>query len=64
MHLFMSDKGYVTLSDDERLTIASLLTTLKGLGIVREETDFRRFVTGCFFRGLYEYKKDLSREDC
>jgi hypothetical protein len=60
----MPDRGYLFLSDDQRLDIASLLTTLKGLGIVRDETDFQRFVSGCFFRGLYEYKKDLSRNDC
>lgn len=60
----MSDKDYLTLTDDQRLDIASLLATLKGLGIVRDETDFRRFVNGCFYRGLYEYKKDLSRNDC
>jgi hypothetical protein len=60
----MSDKDYLTLSDDQRLTIGSLLTTLKGLGIVRNETDFRGFIMGCFYRGLYEYKKDLSRDDC
>jgi hypothetical protein len=60
----MSDRAYLTLTDDQRLQVASLLTTLKGLGIVREETDFQRFVSGCFFRGLYEYKKDLVRNDC
>ena len=60
----MSDKGYLILSDDQRLDIASLLTTLKGLGIVRDEIDFRGFITGCFYRGLYDYKRDLSRNDC
>jgi hypothetical protein len=60
----MSDKDYLTLTDDQRLTIGSLLTTLKGLGIVRNETDFRGFIMACFYRGLYEYKKDLSRDDC
>jgi len=60
----MSDRSYLTLTDDQRLDIASLLTTLKGMGIVRNETDFQRFISGCFFRGLYEYKKDLSRNDC
>ena len=60
----MSDKDYLTLSDDQRLSIGSLLTTLKGLGIVRDETDFRNFIMACFYRGLYEYKKDLSRDDC
>lgn len=60
----MADKDYLILSDAQRLDIGSLLTTLKSLGIVREETDFRNFISGCFFRGLYEYKKDLSRNDC
>ncbi len=45
----MSDKDYLTLSDDQRLSIASLLTTLKGLGIVRNETDFRNFSTSRSF---------------
>lgn len=60
----MSDKDYLTLSDDQRLDIASLLTTLKSLGVVRNETDFRGFILGCFYRGLYDYKRDLTRIDC
>jgi len=59
----MPDKYCIALTGDQRLEIASLLLTLKGLGIVRDETDFQRFITGCFYRGLYEYKKDLVRED-
>lgn len=60
----MADKQYLTLTDEQRLTVASLLTTLKGVGIVRDEIDFHRFVSGCFFRGLWEYKKDVVRNDC
>jgi len=60
----MSDKDYVTLTDEQRLSIASLLTTLKGAGIVRDEIDFRRFISGCFYRGLWEYQKDIVRNDC
>jgi len=60
----MADKDYLTLTDEQRLTIASLLTTLKSAGIVRDETDFRRFISGCFYRGLWEYQKDVVRNDC
>jgi hypothetical protein len=60
----MSDKGYLFLSDNQRLEIASLLTTLKGVGIVRNETEFQNFVAGCFYRGMWEYQKDLVRNDC
>ena len=60
----MADKQYLTLTDEQRLTVASLLTTLQGAGIVKDEIDFHRFVNGCFFRGLWEYKKDIVRNDC
>lgn len=60
----MSDKEYLSLTDEQRLTIASLLTTLQSVGVVRNETNFRGFINACFFRGLWEYKKDLVREDC
>lgn len=60
----MPDKLYLSLTDEQRLTVASLLTTLQGAGIVKDEIDFQRFVSGCFFRGLWEYKKDVVRNDC
>lgn len=62
--MIMPDREYLSLDDDQRLTVASLLTTCKSLGLVRNETDFQRFVSGCFFRGLWEYKKDIARVDC
>jgi hypothetical protein len=60
----MLDKGYLVLNDNQRLEVASLLTTLKEAGIVREETELTNFITGCYFRGLWEYQKDLVRNDC
>jgi hypothetical protein len=60
----MLDKGYLVLNDNQRLEVASLLTTLKEAGIVREETELANFITGCYFRGLWEYQKDLVRNDC
>ena len=60
----MLDKGYLVLNDDQRLEVASLLTTLKEAGIVRDETQLANFITGCYFRGLWEYQKDLVRNDC
>jgi hypothetical protein len=60
----MPDKEYLSLTADQRLTVASLLTTLQGAGIVKDEIDFQRFVSGCFFRGLWEYQKDIVRNDC
>lgn len=60
----MPDRDYLSLTDDQRLTVASLLTTLKGAGLIRDETDFQHFVTDCFFRGLYDYQKEIVRNDC
>lgn len=60
----MPDKGYLFLNDDQRLDVASLLTTLKSAGVVKNETDFQKFVTDCFLCGLYKYKKELVRSDC
>jgi hypothetical protein len=60
----MSEKAYLFLDGEKRVEIDSLLTTLKSVGIIRQETDFRKFILGCFYRGLWEYKKDLVRKDC
>jgi hypothetical protein len=60
----MSEKAYLFLDGDKRIEIDCLLTTLKSAGIVRKETEFRNFILGCFYRGLWEYQKDLVREDC
>ena len=60
----MPDRGYLFLNDDQRLDVASLLTTLKSVGVVKNETDFQTFVNDCFLCGLYKYKKELVRNDC
>jgi len=60
----MPHRQYLSLTDEDRLTVGSLLTTLKGANLLCNETEFEHFVNDCFFRGLCEYQKDVTRNDC
>lgn len=53
----------IELTNTQRLEAASMMDQLRDAGIVPTNINLGRFITGCYFRGLNEYRKDLFRHD-
>jgi hypothetical protein len=53
----------IELSNGQRLEVAELLVNLSEEGIIPSNENMGRFMYKCFFRGFYEYKKDLLSID-
>jgi hypothetical protein len=53
----------IELSNEQRLQAAELLDKLKEEGAAAKNMNLGQFMSRCFFRGLNEYRKDISRID-
>lgn len=53
----------VELTNEQRLEVAEMLTSLKDIGLAPVNQNLGQFITTCFFRGLNDYRKDLVQED-
>ena len=48
------------LTSDQRLEIAELMADLKEAGLLMDKENMGMFMTTCFYRGLMEYRKELT----
>lgn len=53
----------IELTNNQRLEAAAMMDQLRDAGILPDNINLGRFITDCYFRGLYEYRKELVRRD-
>jgi hypothetical protein len=51
------------LTHAQCLEVSELMSQLKEAGLLMNKENIGMFMTTCFYRGLIEYKKDLTYDD-
>lgn len=49
----------VEVSNEDRLTMAALMSELRDLGYLKSDVNLGQFAKECLARGLNDYRKDL-----